>query len=98
MPLAFKWDNFDPIAFLLQFNDGFAMTLPEIASAFYIVDPSKPNDGADKMATITCKPPARDCNHFNCPGVKKNLCGTATFALNRPHHNSSPQPVGRQNL
>ena len=84
LSLAFKWDNFDPIAFLLQYNAGFAMTIPEIATAFYLIDPSKPNDGADKAATITCNPPTRVCNRFNCPGVKKKICGTATFSLNRP--------------
>ena len=80
--MSFKWDNFDPIAFLLQYNNGYAMTIPEIASAFYIIDSSKPNDGADKIATITCKPPPRICNRFDCSS-NTNICATAIFAINR---------------
>ena len=81
--ITFKWDNFDPIAFLLQFNNGYSMSIPEIAAAFYVVDPSKPNDGADKIATITCTPPTRGCGRFSCPPVDRSLCATAKFAINR---------------
>ena len=81
--VSFNWNNFDPIAFLLQYNAGYAMTIPEMSSAFYIVDTSKPNDSADKIATITCEPPTRICNRFNCPLIDRKLCGTATFAINR---------------
>ena len=81
--MSFKWNNFDPIAFLLHYNAGYAMTITEMASAFYIVDSSKPSDGADKIATITCRPPPRVCNRFNCPSINTKLCGSATFAINR---------------
>ena len=81
--MSFQWDNFDPIAFLLQYNAGYAMTIPEMASAFYVVDPSKPNDGADKIATITCKPPTVGCGRFSCPPADKTVCASATFGLNR---------------
>ena len=84
LSMAFKWDNFDPIAFLLRYNNGYAITIPEIASAFYLVDPSKALDGQNQIATITCRPPTHVCTRFNCPPVDKSLCGKATFALNRP--------------
>ena len=81
---SLKWDNFDPIAFLLQYNNGYAMALPEIAAAFYIVDSSKPGDGADKIATISCQAQRSGCTRFACPGAERGVCGKATFKLNRP--------------
>ena len=81
---SLKWDNFDPIAFLLQYNNGYAMSLPEIATAFYIVDSSKPGDGADRIATITCQQQRSGCTRFSCPGADPSVCGKATFKLNRP--------------
>ena len=81
---SLKWDNFDPIAFLLQYNEGYAMSLPEIAAAFYIVDPSKPGDGADRIATITCQQQRSGCTRFSCPGADRGICGKASFKLNLP--------------
>lgn len=48
-------NNFDSIAFLLQFNDGYPMTIDDMAKAFYVVDEYKKGDGADKIATIECR-------------------------------------------
>ena len=54
LSLALGFDNFDAIIFLQQFNDGYAMTIKDMAAAFYVTDPEKPDDGGDKIATIRC--------------------------------------------
>lgn len=55
LSLVFEWDNFDSITFLIQYNEGYAMTLPEIANAFYnINDPKNSGDGSNQIATINC--------------------------------------------
>ena len=77
------WDNFDPIVFLLHYNHGYAMSLPEIANAFYIIDPSKPGDGADQVATISCHSSRAHCTRWTCPGTQRGICGKSAFTLNR---------------
>ena len=79
---SFKWNNFDPIAFLIQYNAGYPMSIPDIASAFQIVD-ARSSDGADKIATITCQAPPYVCHRFDCKGRQPHSCARATFALNR---------------
>lgn len=46
--------HFDSIVFLQQFNDGYPMTIEDMAAAFYVEDPGKKGDGDDKIATIEC--------------------------------------------
>ena len=83
--MAMGMDNFDAIVFLTQFNQGYAMSIPEIAAAFYVVDETKPGDGSDKMATITCH------NNMGTPAGKAGIvgadppheCDNPVFALNR---------------
>ena len=31
------------------------MTIPDIAAAFYVINPTIPGDGSDKVATINCR-------------------------------------------
>ena len=52
--MALGMNNFDAIVFLQQFNAGHAMTIKEMAQAFYVVDEKKAGDGDDKIATIVC--------------------------------------------
>ncbi len=52
--MAMGMNNFDAIVFLQQFNNGYPMTIRDIAAAFYVVDPNKKGDGGDKIATIEC--------------------------------------------
>jgi hypothetical protein len=52
--MAMGMNNFDAIVFLQQFNDGYAITIKDMAAAFYVVDPEKQDDGSDKIATIVC--------------------------------------------
>lgn len=93
------WDHFDSIVFLLHYNHGYAMSLHSMAAAFYIVDPLKPGDGADQIATINCHSHRADCTRlrcsnpdvhqthcgrFRCPYAQRAVCGKPTFTLNRP--------------
>ena len=52
--MALGMSNFDAIVFLQQFNNGYPMTIKDMAAAFYVVDPGKKGDGGDKIATIEC--------------------------------------------
>ena len=78
-------NNFDAIAFLQQFNDGYAMTIKDIAPAFYVVDPERKGDSDDRIAIIKCR---------NKKGVQSGkagvlgrddpkLCANPEFKINR---------------
>ena len=54
LSLALGFNNFDAIIFLQQFNDGYPMTIKDMAAAFHVIDPEKTDDGKDKIATIDC--------------------------------------------
>ena len=73
--MALGMMNFDAVAFLLQFNDGFPMTIPEMAKHFYVIDDRKNGDGKDKMAIIDCHGGRAD-GFFQCmkPEFKLNRC------------------------
>ena len=83
--MAMGMNNFDSIVFLTQFNRGYAMSIPEMAAAFYVVDETKPGDGGDKMATITCHnnkgTPAGRAGIIGADNPK--LCNNPAFAINR---------------
>ncbi|MCJ1475097.1 hypothetical protein MMC13_003757 [Lambiella insularis] len=54
---VFKWELFDAIAFMIQFNHGLTMTIPDMAASFKSIDPwaGTANSGAvPQIATITC--------------------------------------------
>lgn len=51
---SLKMNNFDTIAFMIQFNNGYAMSIKDMAAAFYVVNENKPGDGDDNIATIEC--------------------------------------------
>ena len=79
---AFRWDNFDPVAFLIQFNDGYPISIPDIASSFYIVNRAIKSDGDDQMATITCDK-GDGCNRFGCDTDWLRHCKNPTFAIRK---------------
>ena len=54
LALALMLSNFVATVFLQQFNNGFPMTIKEMAAAFYVTDSDKKGDGNDKMAIINC--------------------------------------------
>lgn len=37
---VFGWSNFDAVAFMLEYNKGYSMSIPQIAAAFQVRDPS----------------------------------------------------------
>ena len=86
LSMIFDWNNFDSVAFLIQFNQGYAMTLPEIANSFYNVDdPSnKGADGSTQMATIKCNNIKGHSNAFGgFDGDDTSKCNHPSFQLNR---------------
>ena len=81
--------NFDTVAFLTQFNGGYPMTIPEIAQNFHLIDEfgDNKNDGADKMATITCHrkecKPAQNAGRGCLDATDTTECNDPKFAINR---------------
>jgi hypothetical protein len=83
--MALGLNNFDSIVFLEQFNNGYPMTIKDMAANFYVVNEHKKGDGADKLATITC--------HNTAPfpvgrsgvigGDNPKWCNKPEFAINR---------------
>ena len=82
---VFGWDNFNSIAFLIQFNKGYPITLPELASYFYnIDDPSNSGDGSDQIATVKCNNKKGTSNAFGgWEGNDPGKCANPSFLLNR---------------
>ena len=85
LSLVFGWDNFDSVAFLIQYNKGYAITIPELASQFYnIDDPSNSGDGSNEIATIKCNNKKGTSNAFGgWEGDDPGNCNNPTFYLNR---------------
>jgi hypothetical protein len=83
--MAMGMNNFDSIVFLTQFNQGYAMSIPEMAKNFYVVDETKQGNGSDKMATITChnKPGTPAGRAGTIGGDNPKWCDNPVFALNR---------------
>ena len=83
--MALGMNNFDSIVFLINFNSGYAMSIPDMANSFYVIDESKPGDGSDKLATITCH--NNKCvlaGKAGCiGGDPPEVCNNPTFAINR---------------
>ncbi|KAI9851360.1 MAG: hypothetical protein M1838_003916 [Thelocarpon superellum] len=50
----FGWSTFEAVVFLIHFNQGCAMTVAQMAKAFYVNDPKVANDGMNQVATIDC--------------------------------------------
>ena len=67
--MALGFNNFDAIVFLQQFNNGYPITIKDMAAAFYVIDPDKKGDGGDKIATIECH------NSKGVPAGKAGIVG-----------------------
>ena len=82
---VFGWDNFDSIVFLIQYNKGYPITLPEMASYFYnIDDPNNSGDGSDQIATMKCNNLKGTANAFGgWEGSDPGKCANPSFQLNR---------------
>ena len=85
LSLVFGWNNFDSIAFLINYNQGYAMTLSEIATSFYNVDdPANKGKGTQQIATIKCNNNPGRANAFGgWQGDDPSKCNRPTFQLNR---------------
>ena len=87
LSLVFGWENFDSIAFLIQYNKGYPITLPELASYFYnIDDPANAGkgDGSDQIATLKCNNVKGTANAFGgWEGSDPGICSKPSFALSR---------------
>ena len=87
LSLVFGWDNFDSVAFLIQYNKGYAITLPELASYFYNMDDpanAGKGGGSDQIATLKCNNRKGTANAFGgWAGSDPGICSNPSFALNR---------------
>ena len=85
LSLVFGWNNFDSVAFLIQYNQGYAITLPELANYFYnIDDPANTGDGSDQIATMRCNKKKGTANAFGgWEGDDPSQCADPSFAFNR---------------
>lgn len=83
LSLVFQWDNFDSIAFLTRYNDGWAMTLPEIAEVFQVVDSRNPNATAQAPAAIDCGTPSRMPSRWRMQQGDPKWCPKPNFVLRR---------------
>ena len=81
---TFGWELFDAIVFMIQFNQGLTMTIPDMAAAFTaIVDNSEGShpSGAPQIATITCADPYK---HMKTdPFEGDPVCVKVGFVLDR---------------
>ena len=83
---VFGWNNFDSVVFLIHFNEGYAMTLPEIANSFYNVDDpnNRGSDSSNQIATLRCNNKKGTANAFGgWEGDDPGRCNRPTFQLNR---------------
>ncbi|KAI9826639.1 MAG: hypothetical protein M1832_006235 [Thelocarpon impressellum] len=80
---AFGWDNFDPVVFMIRYNEGYAMAVPDMAKAFCVA-PASPLYGEckDAIATVRCHN-RRPCNMYSCDMVSDRWCMAPTFELRR---------------
>ena len=83
LSLVFQWDNFDSIAFLIAHNDGYAMSIPDIANAFQVVDLQKPGDSAQAAAVIDCGTLQRIPSRWRLQQGSPKWCPKPTFVLRR---------------
>ena len=83
--MAMGMNNFDAIVFLTQFNLGYAMSIKDMVAAFYVVDDTKPNDGADQIATIEChnKKGKALGRAGTIGGDSPKVCDNPTFSIKR---------------
>lgn len=90
----FEWENFDAVTFLVAANNGYPMSILDMAN----VVKSEPSKRA--IATVKCNPPHYSANYWNVganePDDKK--CYSPSFSLKRdaitlPHINQTASQV-----
>jgi len=82
LSMAMGMNNFDAIVFLTQ---GYAMSIKDMVAAFYVVDDTKLNDGADQIATIEChnKKGKALGRAGTIGGDRPSVCDNPTFSIKR---------------
>ncbi|MCJ1486192.1 hypothetical protein MMC06_006368 [Schaereria dolodes] len=85
---VFDWEPFDAVIFMIAFNQGFTMTIPDMGAAFEIATNTSDAD-PNAIATIQCNDP-QDANAFIGPhGVGSEVqlwgdtCKSASYSINR---------------
>lgn len=84
---------YDAGLFLMQYNQGFPMSIEEMAPWFKIASPGHPSDTADQIAVIDCHNKwAPSTNEVNGPRPDRDFCTKPTYSINRtlitiPHLN-----------
>ncbi|KAI9841723.1 MAG: hypothetical protein M1838_003439 [Thelocarpon superellum] len=82
---SFGWELFDAVVFLLAFNDGFPMSIPDMASAFYVASSGTDDTTTSKhAAVISCRPvePCSDVTKCTAPAVA-HQCDFPRFSVQR---------------
>ena len=90
LALTMKWEYFDAVAFLLWANEGFPMTIPDIAVAFGNASSFDKDVSATAVVQITCGNFVNShlggqdrSGRVTWSGTDNNLCNTPKFHLNR---------------
>ncbi|KAL8838552.1 MAG: hypothetical protein Q9170_002094 [Blastenia crenularia] len=75
---VFQWDNFDAIAFLIHFNAGYPMSIPDMASAFQFNGSGNPS-----VATVDCHNHKQFRNNKGLVGDDPDYCHRPAFAMSK---------------
>ena len=91
---ALGMENYDAVYFFLKFNQGYPMSIPDIAKAFTMLDaPPSGNSiqttviggslAANAVASIECNNKPGALSKYGWEGDKPTLCNHPTFSINR---------------
>ena len=80
---VFQWTNYDSILFLIQYNKGYAMTIPDMAKAFQVRDPEDPVKTANTIAVIDCNNGQQTPTRWGLEGDNPILRNHPTFSIRR---------------
>lgn len=76
---VFGWDYFDAIAFLINFNNGYPVTIPDMVAAFQFSWSSNPSS----VATVVCQNSTKNHGDIHSTSDEPIICSDATFTLSR---------------
>ena len=91
---ALGMENYDAVVFLLKFNQGYPMSIPNIAKAFTMLDAPPSGDSiqttviggslaANAVASIECNNKPGAPSKYGWEGDKPDLCNHPKFSINR---------------
>ena len=79
----FKWDDFTAASFMIVMNEGYAMTIPDMAGNFTVKDYTNPAATANSLAVI-------DCGKGHCFNKGFTPVGPGALQAEIPCHPSMP--------